>query len=227
MKLSTLVLLSATLFSAMNGVNACIEGDGHANHSGMMGTPDTKELNIYDSVEKLMSPVKKTRISNPTNRLGLRVDINGDGFDDGPQSEPFLGLPMRYPTFPHPNADNNIALALIHNGRQIVLWGPNTARNLGPQIMGFFMQHEFAHHDLEHTTGTRNHLTSAQKEAESDCQAAQALVEYGRSDVIPEVVNWFARQGCYYDPGTPIEHVQSSHPCGTQRANIVRQCAGM
>lgn len=208
MKFSTLVLLAVSLISTANSVNACVEGGGQADHAGMMSLiPDTQELNIYNSVQNLL----QSRSKSMNKAFG--------------ENDPFLGLPMRYPTFPHAAAENNIALAAIHNGRPIVLWGPSAARNLGPILMGFFMQHEYAHHDLRHPI--RNDIPSAVKEADADCRAAQTLVEYGMTNVIPVVVSWFASQGCNYDPRTPIQNVSDSHPCGTQRSQIISQCAGM
>lgn len=145
-------------------------------------------------------------------------------YDNGPR-DPFIGLPARYPIFFTPAANANISIATMQYGRPIVLVGPQTAMALGPNIMGFFMQHEYAHHDLRHII--RNDVNSASKEAEADCQAAQALVRYGREDIIPQVVSWFDSQGCNYNPATPLQNVAEDHPCGTQRAQIVRECSQM
>lgn len=167
---------------------------------------DTEEAQIYDSVNELMS-TKAPKL------------MTKNFF----QAEPFLGLPMRYPTYPHPAADNNIGIATSHNGMPVVLFGPNTANRLGPVIMGFFMQHEYAHHDLRHNPNMS--INSATREAQADCRAAQTLKGYGMAHIIPQVAQWFYAQGCHYDPSTNTMNVTDSHPCGVQRAQILQQCA--
>lgn len=205
MKLSNLVVTATLLLSASSTFAHTYENISESSFEHEL-VQDTQDLNIYDSVEKLLHPKLTTK-------------------SFGPQQEPFLGLPMRYPTFAHPQAEQNIAQAFLHDGQPIVLFGPQAAMNLGSNIMGFFIQHEYAHHDLRHPL--RNDIPSAIKEADADCNAAKSLVQSGMGQVIPQVVGWFQARGCNYNPSTPIQFVTDSHPCGTQRAAIIRQCAGM
>lgn len=226
MKFSKLMILAATLTVSMNNVNACVEGDGHG-HSGMNSIPDTHELGIFDDIETLVSQ-EKVNSSKRAKKGGLaaRLDMNFDGIDDGPQKEPFLGLPMRYPSFPTDRIPGNIGQATIHMGRPVVIWSVQDAQAYGPIIMGYFMQHEFAHHDLGHGR-MPNNQNPAMREADADCNAAKSLVAQGMGHILPQVIGWFNNRGCNYDPRTPIAYVTDSHPCGVQRAQVVSQCAGM
>lgn len=195
--LLTLALLSTNSFAH--------EGEFDGSFDGDLVT-DTKDLRIYDDVQTLMNKDKG----------GLKIKNFG-------QVEPFLGLPMKYPTMPHPMADRNIGLATFHNGMRVVLFGPNVAMQLGANIMGYFIQHEYAHHDLNHNANMS--VNSATREGQADCQAAKELKRYGRTDVIGQVIQWYSAQGCHYDPNINTMYVQDSHPCGIQRARILQQCA--
>lgn len=203
MKLFKMSLCAIALISLTNSSYACISGDGHEH--GFMEERTTDELGIFDSIDELISP----KIVNK--------NFGGE--------EPFLGLPMRYPTYAHPQAESQGALALFHNGAPIVLWGPQVAQMRGRNVMGFIIQHEYAHHDLRHLL--RQDVPSAVKEAEADCQATKSIIRYGMGHILPEVVASMQAMGCEYDPRMPISMVQSSHPCGIQRAGIIRQCANM
>lgn len=204
---NSLVTLIATLLTASSlSTFAC---GNHDYSAGFDGPLDTDELKIYDDVEEL-----------------IREQESEGSIEKGySQPGPFLGLPMRYPVYAHPAANQATALATVHNGMPIVLFAPMAPQRLGRNIMGFVLQHEYAHHDLRHLF--RNNESSAMKEAEADCQATRELVNNGLRNIIPEVVNFWQSQGCHYDPRTPINQVRASHPCGTQRAQIIKQCAGM
>ncbi|GEM_PF-6134973 len=193
-----LTLLTLSLSPSVSATS--IEEHDHSYHE-----QNTDEVGIYDEIEELLSK----------RRTNKNVNFGQPG--------PFLGLPMKYPVIAHMQAEPNIAQALHHNGQPIVLFGPNVARNLGPNIMGFFLQHEYAHHDRGHL---RNRMgNNAAKEADADCIAAKTLVNAGKGFVINEVSNWFSSQGCNYNPSIPVQNVTQSHPCGIQRANIIQQCA--
>jgi len=170
----------------------------------------TDDLRIVDEIQDLIK-IENKQIKNKN--FGQR--------------EPFLGLPMRYPTFAHPQADSSIGLALMHNGQPVVLFGPNAAMQLGNNLMGFFLQHEYAHHDLGHTRLNPAMVKRTIIEAQADCQAAKSIISYGYGHIIPQVIQWHAQQGCQYDPSIPLENLNISHPCGTQRAQIIKQCAGI
>lgn len=205
--MKTIIFIITLLATNFNQVALASTIDGGLEVQELLTTED---LRIVDEIQSLM----KSRRNKLTNKNFGQV-------------EPFLGLPMRYPTFPHQQADSSIGLALLHNGQPIVLFGPNTAMQLGNNLMGFFIQHEYAHHDLGHTRLNPAFVKRTVIEAQADCQAAKNIIGYGLGRIIPEVVQWHASQGCQYDPRTPLENLNISHPCGTQRAQIIKQCSGM
>lgn len=163
--------------------------------------PTTQELGVYDEIQELVEK------SSTKNKM-----FGAPG--------PFIGLPMRYPVFPNPQAEQQTAVAANHNGQKIVLYGPMAARRLGPAVMGYVLQHEYAHHDLGHMGGS-----VATREADADCYAAKSLVSAGRMNIVGQSINYHRSQGCNYNPNTPIYMVNQSHPCGTQRANILNTCS--
>lgn len=230
MKISAFALLLTTLITASSSIYACMEGDGHEYTTNGMSMRDTQELGFYDEIENLMNqrPERsfKTTAKNKKGSLSARLDMNFDGFDDGPQLEPFLGLPMRYPSFPNAYIAGTMGQATLHRGIPVVLWSIQDAEMNGSIVMGFFMQHEFAHHDLGHGRQPTNR-TSAMREADADCNATKTLIAQGRGDVLQTIVQWFDMRGCNYDPRTPVTSVSDSHPCGTQRAQIIRECSRM
>lgn len=203
MKTLALLVTLTALFSAQN-----VTASGIGTGIDPQNLLTTEDLRIVDEIQDM---VKESKKSLKTKNFGNR--------------EPFLGLPMRYPTFAHPQADASIGLALLHNGQPIVLFGPNIAMRLGNNIMGFIIQHEYAHHDLGHTRLNPAMVKRTIIEAQADCQATKSMISYGLGHIIPQVVNWHAQQGCQYDPRTPLENLNISHPCGTQRAQIIQQCA--
>lgn len=203
MKTITFLVTLVALFSIKN-----IKANGIDSGVSNQNLLTTEDLRIVDEVQELMSESKKS------------VKLKNFG-----NKEPFLGLPMRYPTFAHPQADSSIGLALLHNGQPIVLFGPNAAMQLGNNLMGFFIQHEYAHHDLGHTRLNPAMVKRTIVEAQADCQAAKSIIAYGLGHIIPQVIQWHAQQGCQYDPRTPLENLNISHPCGTQRAEIISQCS--
>jgi hypothetical protein len=178
------------------------------NHSHEIKT--TEELGIYVSVQKMVED--------------REYEGSMKNYGNQQRREPFLGLPMRYPVFPHPGANNQIAVATTHNGRPIVLFGPQAAMKMGREFMGFTMQHEFAHHDLGHLSRYGNQ-NSATKEANADCRATKALLQYGMQHIVQHTARVQAGQGCRYNPNTPLHMVRESHPCGAQRARIIQNCA--
>lgn len=225
MKFSALVLLAATLITTSNQVSACLNEDGHQHTSNGLSMKTTEDLGFYDEVENLMGqrPVRTAKLLKK-NLLSTRLDMNFDGMDDGPQFEPFLGLPMRYPSFPNDFIGGTMGQAILHRGVPVVLFSTQDARANGPIVMGFFMQHEFAHHDLGHGRMPTN-SSSAMREADADCRATKTLIAQGRADILGTVIQWFEMRGCNYDPRMPISSVGDSHPCGTQRAQIIRNCS--
>lgn len=202
MKISILLI---TVLLSLSGKIYADESKTVQHHDAEELELDTHDLGIYNDIEKLINKSKT---------------IKNKSFG---QVEPFLGLPMRYPTFPHQAAEANIGIATSQNGMPIVIYGPYVAQQLGPLIMGFFMQHEYAHHDLRHNPNMG--INSATREAQADCQAAKVLAQNGRTDAIMTTINWFQSQGCNYDPRISTQFVTDSHPCGAQRAQIIYQCA--
>jgi hypothetical protein len=135
--------------------------------------------------------------------------------------DPFLGLVERYPI-----VYNDIAIqrggaqaTFDNRGNRIVIVSPQFLSTISNNVAGAVLQHEYCHHDMGHTTVT------IQDEASADCCAAGALAAAGRKDVIEEWVESLAAEGCSYDPTTPLDEVNRSHPCGTQRAVIAQECA--
>ena len=228
MKFSALVLLVATLIATSSNVKACMEEEGHQHAANGMSMKTSEELGFYDEVENLMNqrPVKTVKAIKALkkNLIDARLDMNFDGMDDGPQFEPFLGLPMRYPSFPNDFIGGTMGQAILHRGVPAVLYSTQDAQANGPIVMGFFMQHEFAHHDLGHGRMPTN-SSSAMREADADCRATKTLIAQGRADVLGTIIQWFEMRGCNYDPRMPLSSVGDSHPCGTQRAQIIRNCS--
>lgn len=192
--------------TSLASTHAC---DSHAGFfEGELGQ-DTQAINIYEDIDAMMFSAK--------NKFNFGNPFGGNGGQGG--RDPFIGLPMRYPVISHMSAEQQMAKAIYHNGQPIVVYGPMAARRLGANIMGFVMQHEYAHHDHRHMTST------PMNEKVADCQATKVLVQKGYQHIVQEVIQFWAREGCHYNPNTPLYMVRQSHPCGTQRAQYISQCA--
>lgn len=135
-------------------------------------------------------------------------------------NEPFTDLPMRYPTYSHPAADQQTAMAVYDRGRPIVLYGPRAAKKLDAHVMGAILQHEYCHHDLHHRG-----QSSASMEAQADCCGSYHLEDYERHDLVEFITDFTDQAGCSYDAKTPISQVNEDHPCGQQRAYVYNFCA--
>jgi hypothetical protein len=141
---------------------------------------------------------------------------------DHSQGDPFFGLPIRWPTYFDDSAMSmGGGMATTVNKQRVVVMSPKWVDMVGALVAGAALQHEYCHHDNSYSP------ISAVREADADCCAARHMARAGRTDGIWAVARYFGKDGCNYDPKLPIELTPASHPCGTQRENIVLRCGGL
>lgn len=116
----------------------------------------------------------------------------------------------------------DVAVAVYHPSKSVIFYNPVLMARLGPELESYFMAHEYAHIDLQHTRsgalGTdaaTRHQTLRRKELEADCLAAGRLAS-SRREAALAAVRFFARMG-------DTSH-DAEHPTGTERAATVLHC---
>jgi hypothetical protein len=141
------------------------------------------------------------------------------------QLDPFIGLPVRWPTFMNEiSYKYGGGFATYDNsGRPVVFISQARHAQVGDLIMGAILQHEYCHHEIP------VYPTVALKEASADCCSAGYLAkggEYGRA-ALEAIIDLHYSEGCSYNPNIPLDQIPASYPCGIQRARILKQCSGI
>lgn len=116
----------------------------------------------------------------------------------------------------------DVAIAVYHPDHPTIYFNPRLMRKLGPALETFFMAHEYAHIDLQHTrasalrTTTRGRNQALQeKELQADCLATRRLASVSPA-AVEAAIRFFNRQGdTSYD---------AEHPTGTSRAANLTAC---
>ena len=117
----------------------------------------------------------------------------------------------------------DVAIATFDRYGPVIYYNPTALKKLGPDIAKFVRAHEYAHLAMKHmqreeqstleisTTELRRSF-----ELEADCYAAKTV---SRESALAAAENFAKVVG--------LKRADAVHPTGKERAEIIRQCAGI